>query len=174
MPLVQCLKPKDLLAHAGIDIEKALGVAARPGVSVWSVATPVASADALIESSKFYRSVVANVDDADKRSQFGTMVAALIRAGTVQDYASVLNGFGVTCKPAHSFKARGSTWRVMELRHNNKDRLYYYPVTTPERRLFVLLLAEHKKDQNTPKHVCAYTESVVRQLTDPQDPLIIV
>jgi hypothetical protein len=172
--LVRRFDLDSVLRIAGVNLPQALGHAARRGPLVWTMCTPIAEAGSPVDSSRFYKSVRDNVDTVEKRTHFMIMMNAIARAASVEDYGSVLSGSAVATKPAHSFKAFNSTHRILELKHNKKERVYFYPHTVGSQRYLIFLLAEHKRDQTTPKHVCNYTETIVQRLVDSREQLTCI
>ncbi len=92
-------------------------------------------------------------------------------AAKQQNYQEVLKGSYVSVKTAYEFKFAGSNHKVWELKPNNKDRVYFFthPVTVNavKKPVISMLLAHHKKDQNTPKEVSRYCETLMRSYLDP-------
>jgi hypothetical protein len=170
MVLVKAFNVQELLTFRGYDLSAALGAAARFGPMAWTFATPVPDTSVDFKSSKFYRTVIDNVDDDEKLGHFGTMMAGLARAATQSNFSELLVGYGVDYKRAWDFKAHGSMRRLWELKHGKKDRVYLYPITIEDKKAFIFLQAEHKKDQTTPKHVKAYCEPMIKALVNPADP----
>lgn len=153
--------------------QRALGHAAalrnRPH---WELVTPVAGADTELEACRFFRSISEQVDDDDKRAAFALMLNAIDRACAVSNYQEALKGSNVPVKVAHDFDYLDKKHKLWELKANKKDRLYFFAMTLcqnqRERHLIVLLLAHHKKDQNTPKEVSKPCEATMRTYLDPQ------
>lgn len=119
----------------------------------WDVAIVVKDCDLL--NGRFPKSIGKHVDDPAKRSAILKALSELYSAVCDEDYQSTLEQSGVGCKIAHSFQYDGSTHKVWELKPNNKDRVYFFPLKNgPQGRNVVFLLtAYHKKDQKTPKEV---------------------
>lgn len=158
------------MAHAGFDAVAALGAAAQFGQRAWAFATPISDWKIPIEDSRFYKSIKSDVDDPDKIAEFGLLMTMISRATTVSNFMPVLHNFSVQAKVAHTFDAFGSSRKLMELKHNNKDRIYYYQMHIQEKPTLVFLLAEHKKDRTTPKPVKSYSEFTIKGLLDPKYP----
>jgi len=158
------------MAHAGIDLCQALGhrpVVARPH---WRLATPIASVDDAVTSTRFYGSIAQYVDDDDKRASFAVMMNGLGHAAHQQDYQAVLKGSNVAVKMAHQFEFENSKHKVWELKQNKKDRLYFCAITLKSGSstdpFLVPLLAHHKKDQTTPREVSNYCERTMKSYLD--------
>jgi hypothetical protein len=148
------------------DPEGAPGSLARPGVCRWDVL--VFSDAEPLKSTFFGRSTEKNVDSTEKRSKYLLMLNELFRAIEEDNYRACFNEVGsVVCKTAFEFKLHQKTEKVLELKANNKDRIYFYQLNESESqtgRAILLLLAYHKKDQRTPKDVQVVCERQLRNL----------
>lgn len=130
----------------------------------WDVAVLVT--DCANQKNRFSRSVVEFVDDVKKKSHFLLAIYQLFDAIQDEDYHSALADSGMTCKVAHSFKFNNTTYKVWELKPNNKDRIYFYAtdLPAPHRKTIFLLMAFHKKDQNTPPEASGPCEDDVKNI----------
>jgi hypothetical protein len=144
-----------------------------PGVQKWDVLIVVKECDPL--SSRFQKSLSQNIDDSSKRSQIIKAIDELYRAICDEKYQDALAQSGVTCKVAHSFTYMNSTFKVWELKPSNKDRIYFFPL--PEkmngRKTLFLLLAYHKKDQQTPKDIKDYCEESIKEILQSKEKISI-
>lgn len=117
----------------------------------WDVAVLVP--DCSSEKNRFTRSVAQYVDDRKKKSGFLLSIGLLFEALQDENYQAALAGSAVACKPARTFKFDSSNHKLLELKPNNKDRIYFYPVSGLEylkKKTIFLLMAYHKKDETTP------------------------
>ena len=130
----------------------------------WDVAVLVANCDAA--KNRFSRSVADHMDDVAKRSQFLTAIYHLFDAIQDDDYQAALVDGSVTCKVAHTFKFDNATHKLWELKPGKKDRIYFYAteLSAPHRKTIFLLMAFHKKDQNTPQEVSGVCEEDIKNI----------
>lgn len=131
----------------------------------WDVVVVVKECGLL--NGRFAKSIEKYVNDVTKKSAILKALAELFDAVCEEDYQAALEQSGVGCKSAHSFKYMGSTVKVWELKPNNKDRVYFFPVTEglPKgRKGLFLLLAYHKKDQSTPKEIADICEEDIKAI----------
>lgn len=175
MLYLNALNLRDVLKHAGVDLDAALGNSKTVLAPHWRLATPVGGADGTLAASKFYRSIAEHVDDDDKRASFASAMMGIAAAAQQQNYQAVLKGY-VNVKVAHDFKYRDSQHKVWELKPNNKDRVYFFTLQAEEvgvkatpinKPVISMLLAHHKKDQTTPKDVARYCENLMKSHLDP-------
>lgn len=169
-----------VFAKAGLNAIDALGKPVvdkldAPGACL--LVTSVADCSQSLDGTKFFKSILDNVDDEEKRSNFATMVGKLYRAAQFEDFSSELANIGVTSKPAHSFTYVNKTHKVWELKQGKKDRIYFftlrYLMDGKNRTLIVLLLAEHKNSKTTPDAVKNHAELVMKNCLNPQLNLVI-
>ncbi len=128
----------------------------------WDILVVVKDCDGL--NGRFKKSIEQHVDALSKRTNILKALQELYGAVLYEDYQSELAQSGVDCKVAHSFK--NGTIKVWELKPNNKDRIYFYP--SPEKingkKAIFLLIAYHKKDQQTPKEVKEACERAITEI----------
>lgn len=165
--LAQRLDKTKLLSLVGVGATSVGALGRAKKATKWTTVV-VAKATPPPDSGRFFRSVGDHVDSADKKANFTTMIAELCDAIEVDDYQGALKEAGVvSVKIAHSFEYAKQKHHVWELKYGKKDRIYFYPF--PQRRLIFLLMAYHKKDQQTPKNeVCNPCESDIKLILDPR------
>jgi len=132
----------------------------------WKVTVLTRDCEAL-DTTDFFRSVQAEVDDDDKVGNYVTMLFALFSAIKQGDFHAALTQLAVQCKEAYSFKYHGHGERLWELKSSKKDRIYFYTLGKP--KIIVLLEAHHKKDQTTPKGVKNRAEAAIKKIVDDSD-----
>jgi len=144
-----------------------------PSAQKWDVLIVVKECDPL--NSRFQKSLSQNIDDLSKRSQIIKALDELYSAVSEEDYQGALSQSGVTCKIAHSFTYANGSYKVWELKPNNKDRIYFFPL--PEklngRKAIFLMLGYHKKDQQTPKEIKDYCEESIKEILQSKDKILI-
>jgi len=130
----------------------------------WDIAVIVP--DCSSEKNRFTRSVAHYVDDRKKKASFLQSIGLLFEAIQDENYQAALNGSAVACKSARTFKYNNTNYKLWELKPNNKDRIYFYPVTDipGRRKTIVLLMAYHKKDENTPSEAGDPCEEEIRSI----------
>ncbi|WP_157652652.1 hypothetical protein [Burkholderia ubonensis] len=163
--LAQKLDKKKLLQLAGADLQRVGALAREDKATKWTLVT-IAKSPPPPDSGRFFRSLEDHVDAPDKKASYLTMVAELCSAIEVDDYQAALKVGTVSVKAAHHFKYGGHKHAVWELKYGKKDRIYFYP--HPQERLIFLLMAYHKKDQQTPEDVCAACERDIKLILDPK------
>ncbi|MBR8070065.1 hypothetical protein KDW23_03695 [Burkholderia cenocepacia] len=163
--LAQKLDKKKLLQLIGVDHQRVGALAREAKATKWTLVT-IAKAPPPPDSGRFFRSLKDHVDSADKKSSYLTMVAELCSAIEDDDYQAALKIGSVSVKVAHNFTFGGHKHAVWELKYGKKDRIYFYP-HTPQRLIFILM-AYHKKDQQTPDDVCKACEKDIKQILDPK------
>lgn len=125
-----------------------------PSVQKWDVAIVVKDCGQL--NGRYPKSIEKQLDHVSKKSAVLRALGELYPAVCEEDYQAVFDQNGVGCKIAHSFLYEGNTYKVWELKPNNKDRLYFFPLKEglPNGRKTIFLLTVcHKKDQKTPKEI---------------------
>lgn len=125
-----------------------------PSKQRWEIAIIVRECGHL--NGHFAKSAEKHVDDNTKRSALLRALSELYAAVCNEDYQGALEQSGVNCKVAYDFEYEGGKHKLWELKPNNKDRLYFYPLKDglPNgKKVIFLLLAYHKKDQKTPKEI---------------------
>jgi len=152
-----------MLKTAGMDPAKA--PIAGGGVDKW---TPVMILPASGQEAKsqLAKSIVANVDDGKKRSNYLQMVDALFRAITTDDFSKFFQGSLITYKPAHSFKYKDKKESLYELKQGKKDRIYLYPHNGKCGKYIFILEVLHKDQQNTPEEIKQHAEASIKQIVD--------
>jgi hypothetical protein len=131
----------------------------------WDVAIVVKDCAEL--NGRFSKSIDKQVDDTSKKAAVLRALGELFPAVCEEDYQAVLDQCGFGCKIAHSFTYEGNTCKVWELKPNNKDRIYFFPLKEglPHgRKTIFLLTAFHKKDQKTPKEVIEICETDIKAI----------
>jgi len=119
--------------------------------------------------SGFHKSITKNLDDLKKKGAVLKALSDLFDAVCAEDYQIELENAGLSCKVAHSFEFANSTYKVWELKPNNKDRLYFFPLKDglPNgRKAVFLLMAYHKKDNKTPTDVCDYCQKNIKLILE--------
>ncbi|MFI8607418.1 hypothetical protein ACIGFL_03565 [Pseudomonas sp. NPDC077649] len=157
------LTRKLMLEKAGINPSKA--PIAGGGVDKWTPVMILSGAQS-VDKSHLVKSIAENVDDPKKRSFYLQMVDALFRAVTLDDFSQFFNGSVVIYKVAHSFKYKGKTESLYELKKGKKDRIYVYPYNGKCGRFIFVLEALHKDQQNTPPEIKAYAEHTIKSILD--------
>ncbi|WP_042271317.1 hypothetical protein [Paraburkholderia heleia] len=118
----------------------------------WDVALICGAGD--YTASRFAKTVKDFVDSAEKKSNYLVMGRALFHAIQVDNYQKALkDDTPVSVKVAHDFKFQSKTVNLWEIKYQNKDRIYFFPVSAGDVKIIFLLMAYHKKDQNTPNEV---------------------
>lgn len=136
-----------------------------PSKLKWDVAVLVP--DCSSEKNRFTRSVSQYVDDRKKKASFLLSIGLLFEALQDENYQAALIGSPVACKSARTFKFDRSNHKLWELKPNNKDRIYFYPVTDleyPARKTIFLLMAYHKKDETTPSEAADPCEEEIKNI----------
>lgn len=131
----------------------------------WDVAIVVKDCTQL--NGRFPKSIDKYIDDNSKKAAVLRALSELYSAVCQEDYQGAFEQSGVSCKVAHSFQYQGSTHKVWELKPNNKDRVYFYPLKEglPDgKRVLFLLCAYHKKDQKTPKEIADVCEEDIKTI----------
>ena len=144
-----------------------------PTAQKWDVMIVVKECDPL--NSRFQKSLSQNIDDLSKRSQIIKALDELYSAVCEEDYQDALALTGVSCKIAHPFTYAKSSYKVWELKPNNKDRIYFFPLPDKlnGRKVIFLLLAYHKKDQQTPREIKDYCEESIKEILQSKDKILI-
>ncbi|MFD1555401.1 hypothetical protein ACFSHT_07115 [Paraburkholderia silviterrae] len=145
------LSLKELIGLIG---DPTTGVSGMPSTlkTRWDVALICGSDD--YTASRFARSVKTFVDSADKKASFLVMGRALFHAVQADNYQKILkDDTPVGVKIAHDFKYQNKTINLWEMKYQNKDRIYFFPLNSGDVKTIFLLMAYHKKDQNTPNEV---------------------
>ncbi|MFM0647018.1 hypothetical protein PQR14_22060 [Paraburkholderia bryophila] len=164
--LAQKLDKRKLLQLIGVDLNK-VGALARAAKAMKWTLVAIAKSAPPPDSGRFFRSVKDYVDSSDKKSSYQTMVLEICDAIESDDYQASIKGVGsISVKVAHTFSYGGRKHSVWELKCGKKDRIYFYPHTSE--RLIFLLMAYHKKDQQTPDEVCKACEADIKLILDPQ------
>lgn len=129
----------------------------------WRVCVPVPSVDIPLASSKFFRSLSTDVDDAAKKGAFLQNIHAIYSSASMANFESLLRTGAVISKTAHPFRYKNKSCKISEVKSNKKDRIYYFSLLNPVPSI-VLLLAHHKNTQKTPDFVAEYSERIYRDL----------
>lgn len=164
MPVLKLVGLSAILEQVKPGLAKAIAI---PAVgSVWRVCIALSDDDATIQKSKFFKSIKDEIDDSSKRATFVQLVTALGHASNLDNYHAFFGDGGVECKEAHAFQHNGSRIKILELkRHRKKERLYFFPlITQNSMRIFVPLLAYHKRDETTPAQVANSCQTQVAKL----------
>lgn len=175
MPVLKVLALRDVLKAAAFD-DEAIASALANGLGTngyWRFCTPIADDADDLEGTKFLKSIRKYVNDDEKRANFLAMLTAIYRAAAQSDYAAVLSGSVVDCKPAHKFNYHGSNRTVLELKQGKKDRIYFFSEHFSGFPCIVLMLAHHKKDQTTPREVTNHCESTMKACLGPSCKIVI-
>jgi len=130
----------------------------------WDILIVVKDSTSL--NGRFLKSLEQHIDAPGKRANILKALNELFPAALYDDYQAELAQSGVSCKIAHSFK--GGAIKVWELKPNNKDRVYFFPMPdgVKGRKVIFLLMAYHKKDQQTPKEVKDFCENAIKEILD--------
>lgn len=135
------------------------------GVDKWTPVMILSGAQT-VDKSHLVKSIASHVDDPKKRASYLVMVDALFRAITLDEFSLFFKGSVVQYKPAHSFKYKGKTESLYELKRGKKDRLYIYLYNGKCGRYLFVLQALHKDQQNTPQEVKDYAEVVIKSILE--------
>jgi hypothetical protein len=139
--------------------------------AVWTVATPMKDGQALRSSSRLFKSLRLECNDAGKKTSLVNMLTGLHRALDHENYQEIIKDTsGLDIKVACDFEYRDGKWKVWELKYQKKDRLYFFthaPLNPREPKLFIPMLFHHKKDQTTPVFVKDYCREVMKPFLDP-------
>lgn len=125
-----------------------------PSAQKWDVAIVVKECSQL--NGRFAKSIDKHADDVVKKAAILRALGELFPAVCEEDYQAALDQCGVSCKIAHSFIYEKNTYKVWELKPNNKDRVYFFPLKDGlpgGKKAIFLLTVFHKKDQRTPQEV---------------------
>ncbi|MCC2971287.1 type II toxin-antitoxin system RelE/ParE family toxin [Massilia sp. IC2-476] len=125
--------------------------------------------DCKLLNGRLSKSIEKHVDDVTKKAQILKALSELFAAVCEEDYQAAIEESGVSCKVAHSFQYEKGTYKVWELKPNNKDRIYFFPLKDglPQgRKALFLLTAYHKKDQKTPKEISEICEEDIKSILD--------
>jgi hypothetical protein len=114
-------------------------------------------------SGRFPKTIVKHVNDSQKKSAILRCLSEIYAAACEDNFLAAIEQSGIECKPAHTFKFEGGAHRLLELKPNRKDRLYFYPARDGSKVIF-LLMAFHKKDQQTPDEVSGPCEEEIKQI----------
>lgn len=114
-------------------------------------------------SGRFPKTVAKYVDDHQKKSALLRCLSEIFSAACEDNFLAAIEQSGIECKPARTFKFEGGNHKILELKPNKKDRLYFYP-TRDGRKIVFLLMAFHKKDQQTPDEVSLPCEDDVKRI----------
>lgn len=150
-----------MLDKAGIDSARA--PAAGGGVDRW-IPVMILSNGQNADSSYLAKSIVANVDDVKKKQCYLQMVDALFRAVTLDDFSQYFNNSIIRFKVAHSFRYKGRSLSLHELKKPKKDRIYLYLYNGSHGKYVFVLVAVHKDQQNTPDDVKQYAEKAIKDI----------
>lgn len=118
-------------------------------------------------SGRFRKSLDKNVDDQQKKGAILRCLSELYAASCDENFQGAIDESGLECKVAHRFEFEKVTHKLMELKPNKKDRLYFYLLKDggpAGRKLIFLLMAFHKKDQKTPDEVTGPCEEEIKSI----------
>lgn len=125
--------------------------------------------DCALRNGRFPKSIDKYIDDVSKRATILRALSELFAASCEEDYQRAIEQSGVGCKTAHSFQHGGVTHKVWELKPNNKDRVYFFPLKDglPQgNKVIFLLMAYHKKDQKTPKEIAEICAEDIKEILE--------
>lgn len=140
----------------------------------WDVVVEVRECGDL--NGRFLKSIKTYVDDPKKKGALLLCFQELYNAVVDDDYQKILAGTGVSCKTAHSFQYEGRAIKVWELKPNNKDRVYFFPLTEgyiEGRKAIFLLSVYHKKDTKTPKEISQICEEDIKSILRSRGNIVI-
>jgi hypothetical protein len=174
MPVLKLVGLASILEQTKKGLSKALGGQKAVG-GVWRICTPLPDGQGAVQKSRFFKSITEDIDDATKIGTFVQLVSAIGSASNLENYHDFFRNGGVECKEAHSFNHKGQRVKIYELKkHRKKERLYFATFSAKGMRFFVLLLAHHKKDETTPKHISTHCETQISQLLNAGDQTYIL
>lgn len=128
----------------------------------WDVVVVVRDCESV---SNFHKSITKHLDDLKKKGAILRALSDLYDAICSEDYQEELESAGLSCKVAHSFLFSGATYKVWELKPDNKNRLYFFPLKDGlpnNKKAVFMLMAYHKKDNKTPSEVSEYCEKTIK------------
>lgn len=148
--------------HTQSGAEKALPPGRTYG-KVWDVCTPVGP-DTELPKSKFFKSITSDIaDDIVKKKNFFDLVLGIFNASNFDNFREFYSESTTHFKEAHAFDYGGHKIKIHEVKNlRKKERLYIYCGELFGKKRCVLLLAIHKKDENTPDSVKNYCEDQVK------------